>query len=127
MIAQTHPVDRDIVIIEADDSINDDVTEQVVADLIGDLTQRRQYKVILDCARLEFLSSFGLSLMLRLRHAVHKAGGEVKISGLSVAVEQMLHISKVSELFRRYVDVNAARTGFLSEAKVAEPRLAQPG
>jgi anti-anti-sigma factor len=115
MLAQPHPVDQDILIIEADDSINDDVTERIVNELIESINQRNCRKIILDCERLEFLSSFGLSLMLRLRHATNAIGGEVKVTGLSVVLSQIFEMSKVGGLFKIYFDVNAARTSFLSE------------
>jgi anti-sigma B factor antagonist len=116
MIAHPHPVDQDIFIIEADDSLNDDVTEHAVNELIQRINQARHRKVIVDCQHLEFLSSFGLSLLLRLRHAIHNAGGEVKISDMSVVLEQVLEMSKVASLFKRYVNVNDARTSFLSRS-----------
>ena len=116
MLAQPHPIDRDILIIEADDSINDDVTEHVMSDVIDQIQQQNARKIILDCQQLEFLSSFGLSLMLRLRHAVHNSGGEVKISGMSAVLEQVLDLSKVATLFKRYVNINDARSSFLAQS-----------
>lgn len=119
MIAQPHSVDHDILIIEADDSINDDVTERFMSDVIERINREGFRKIILDCDRLEFLSSFGLSLFLRLRHAASTGGGEVKISGMNVVIEQVLELSKVGSLFKRYVNVNAARTSFLSNGHPA--------
>jgi anti-anti-sigma factor len=112
MQTRRHETDKDILIVEASDAINDDETEGMIERIEGEIDSGKVRKIVVDCSRVEFLSSFGLSMILRLRNAATNIDGEVKLCGLSPMIDQMLRISKVAQLFLVYSDAEQARLSF---------------
>lgn len=55
--------------------------------------------IILDCTKLDFISSSGLRLFLNLRKATIAAGGKVIITGVSTEVKQVFTITGFLSLF----------------------------
>ena len=55
--------------------------------------------IVLDCSKLEFISSSGLRLFLSLRKATLAAGGKVILSGVSADVKQVFTITGFMSLF----------------------------
>ena len=117
MNAQPHRTDKDVLIIEADDSINDDATTTFVENLENEVASGKHKKIILDCSKIEFLSSYGLSMILRLRNATNMAKGELKLCGLNMILDRLLSMSKVNHLFKQYSDVETARVAFGKPAR----------
>ena len=112
MQTRRHESDKDIMIVDASDAINDDETERTVERIEGEIDAGKVRKIIVDCSHVEFLSSFGLSMILRMRNSAANINGEVKLCGLSPMIDQMLRISKVAQLFLVYPDVEQARLSF---------------
>jgi anti-anti-sigma factor len=112
MQTRRHETDKDVLIVEASDAINDDATEGMIERIEGEIESGKIRKIIVDCSAVQFLSSFGLSMILRLRNAAVGIDGEVKLSGLAPMIDQMLRISKVAQLFLVYPDAEQARLSF---------------
>jgi stage II sporulation protein AA (anti-sigma F factor antagonist) len=112
MLTRLHDLDKDVLIIEASDAINDDDTEGMFERLEEEINAGKHKKIIVDCAALKFLSSFGLSLILRLRKAAMDAGGEVKLASINTKIDQVLRVSRMTPLFLIYADVDQARNAF---------------
>lgn len=112
MLTRHHDQDKDVFIIEASDAINDDATEGMIDRIEGEITSGKHKKIVVDCRDLQFLSSFGLSLILRIRNAAIAAGGEVKLAGVNAMIDQMLRISRMAPLFLIYADADQARNAF---------------
>lgn len=55
--------------------------------------------IVLNCERLEFISSSGLRLFLTLRKATLAAGGKVIIEGMTADVKQVFTITGFLSLF----------------------------
>jgi anti-sigma B factor antagonist len=112
MKAQPHATDNNVLVIAADDSINDDTAEMVVLQLESQIVKESSGKVILDCSRIEFLSSYGLGIILRLRNAANMVNGELKLSCVNGLLERTMQISRVGHLFTIHTDVEQARQAF---------------
>ena len=56
--------------------------------------------IILDCNKLEFISSSGLRLFLTLRKATSAKGGDVTITGVSPEIKQVFTITGFYSLFQ---------------------------
>ncbi len=56
--------------------------------------------IILDCNKLEFISSSGLRLFLTLRKATIAKGGDVTITGVSPEIKQVFTITGFYSLFQ---------------------------
>lgn len=112
MLTRPHDQDKSVLIIEASDALNNDATEGTIDRLEGEISSGKHKKVVVDCAQLQFLSSFGLSLVLRLRNAAVGAGGEVKLAAINPMIEQMLRVSRMAPLFLIYADADQACHAF---------------
>lgn len=55
--------------------------------------------VALDMAKVAFVDSSGLRVLIRHRNELHQLGGSLRIVSASPAVEQLLDITGVAELF----------------------------
>lgn len=56
--------------------------------------------IVLDCEKLEFISSSGLRLFLSLRKATISKGGDVTIKNVSADVKQVFTITGFYSLFK---------------------------
>jgi len=112
MLMQPHQIDRDVLIIQATDAINADQTMAMIDQLEAEIDAGKCRKIVVDCSQIEFLSSFGLSMLLRLRNAARQSKGDVKLAGLKPILLEMFRLSKMTQQFMLYPDVEQARQGF---------------
>ena len=63
------------------------------------LQEKARGKVILDCSKLEYISSSGLRLFLTLRKAADTKGGKVIVKDLSADVRKVFMITGFMNLF----------------------------
>jgi anti-sigma B factor antagonist len=106
-----HEVDRDVLILGADGGINADNAAQFVADL-EKLVDAGLTKIIVDCAGLEHISSYGIGVLLRLHKRLARHGGDVKLANVHTGLATLLRIARVDLLFDLYPDVDRARLAF---------------
>ena len=64
------------------------------------LMDRADKHILLDCTRLEFISSSGLRLFLTLRKATIAAHGDVTITGMYNEVKQVFALTGFLSLFK---------------------------
>lgn len=106
-----HEVERDVLILAADGGLNAanaaDFVEQ-----IGALIDAGVRKIIVDCSALNFISSLGMSALLRIHKRMKDRGGEVKIAGVDTLVAQALALVHLDRVFGLYEDVDRARLAF---------------
>ena len=112
MQIRQHDIDKDLLILEASDEINDDQAEEMVNNLEADINAGKHHKVVVDCGSLAFLSSFGLGMIMRLRTAAKNVNGEMKLAGVNAMIEAMLRKTKMDRHFMIYPDVEQARASF---------------
>lgn len=72
----------------------------------------RQNDIIVDCAKLTYISSAGLGVFMGFVEEVREAGGDIKICGLSEKVKQPFEILGFETLFHFCPDVAAAKEKF---------------
>jgi anti-anti-sigma factor len=103
--------DDKVIVIVADGGLN-----KGTADQIRDVVQRAidcgMKGVIVDCAKLDILSSAGLAKLLMMHKQMAAGGGEVKIAGLQGMSVQVLRLARLDGVFQIYPDVSAARLAF---------------
>ena len=106
-----HDVDKDVLILSADGGLCADTAEQFVDELsrFVDLGMR---KLIVDCTRLTYLSSFGMGILVRLHKRLAQKGGNVKLLNPSGKVYDLLQITKLDEVFETFKDEKEALVSF---------------
>ena len=65
-------------------------------------------KLILDCGRLEFISSMGLGMLVRVNSRMKKLGGDVKLAAVHGAVAQVMSVVGLNRIFQIYPTVDDA-------------------
>jgi anti-anti-sigma factor len=65
-------------------------------------------KLIVDCGRLEFISSMGLGTLVRVHSRMKKLGGDVKLAAVQGMVAQVIGIVGLNKLFHIYPKVEDA-------------------
>ncbi len=97
----------DVLIIEADSSLNTQESGQFVIE-IERLIDTTVHRIIIDCTRLEYISSYGMSLLLRLYQRMNTLDGNVTLCAVTGIVPKVLQACKLDHLFEVYSDVNTA-------------------
>ncbi len=101
----------DLMILRADGGLNTGTAGQL-SDKMSALVTGGVRKIIVDCSKLEIVSSLGLSSLLMLHTRMKKVGGEVKLCGIKGSIMQVIRISKLDRVFQTYPDIEQARLAF---------------
>ena len=109
-----HEIDHDVFVLMADGGLNRDNARSFTED-IEKMVQSGFTKLIIDCSRLDFISSSGLGTLLVLQKRMKAAGGEVKLCSVKGIVVQALQIMRLDRLFGIYPDLGQARLAFRGE------------
>jgi anti-anti-sigma factor len=65
-------------------------------------------KLILDCGRLDYISSMGLGMLVRVNSRMKKLGGDVKLAAVQGTVAQILSVVGLNRIFQMYPTVTDA-------------------
>jgi len=104
-------IDGDVMIIQADGGLNADTAEEFVTSIVK-LIDAGLRKIIIDCSRLEYISSFGLGVLIRLHRRLGECGGDVKLSNVRGMVPEVLQLTRLNRHVGIYPSVDAARLSF---------------
>ena len=97
--------------ISADGGLNADTADSFVRQLES-LVDAGLTKLIIDCSKLEFISSYGVGVLLRLHKKLKKHGGDVKIAAAKSIVLKAMTVLRMGSMFEIYDDVDRARLAF---------------
>ena len=103
--------DKDILILSADGGLNSQNADQFVSEL-QTLVESGARKLIVDCTKLTYISSYGLGILIRLHKKLAESGGEVKIAAVDSPVVKVLRLMRLDTVFEIYMNVREAREAF---------------
>jgi anti-sigma B factor antagonist len=106
-----HDVDQDVLILSADGGLVSDTAEQFVEEL-GRFVELGCRKLVVDCTRLNYISSYGMGLLVRLHKKLASKGGDVKLAAVAGAVPRVLSMARLNEVFQIFPTVEDARRAF---------------
>ena len=109
-------VQEDILIIKADGALNAETTDEFV-ESIGKLVDAGLHSIIIDCSGLDFISSSGLGMLVRLHKRMDEKIGDVKIASVKSLIVDVLRMTRLNKVFSIYPDVESARQAFKVEKK----------
>jgi anti-sigma B factor antagonist len=111
-------VDGDVLVIKADGGLNGDTADRFVSD-IEKLVDAGLTKIIVDCDRLEFISSRGLGVLIRLHKRMKEHAGDVKIASVRSTILDILRMTRLDKRLEIYPDVSRARLAFKPKTEQA--------
>ena len=109
-------VQEDILIIKADGDLNAETADEFV-ESIGKLVDAGLHSIIIDCSGLDYISSSGLGMLVRLHKRMDEKIGDVKIASVKSLIVNVLRMTRLNKLFSIYPDVESARQAFKVEKK----------
>jgi anti-sigma B factor antagonist len=74
--------------------------------------RRERRKLIIDCHDLEFISSMGLGMLLRVHSRMKQQGGDVRLAGVRGTVADVLHLVALDRVLQMYPCVDDAVAAF---------------
>lgn len=87
------------------------VFDEVLKEIEGGASQ-----VIVDCSALGYMSSVGLTTLIRLHKRAAERGGQVKLASVGRALARLLTITRLDQVFPSYPTIDDARAAFKSRA-----------
>ena len=109
-------VQEDILIIKADGDLNSETADEFV-ESIGKLVDAGLHSIIIDCSGLDYISSSGLGMLVRLHKRMDEKIGDVKIASVKSLIVNVLRMTRLNKVFSIYPDVESARQAFKVEKK----------
>ena len=109
----THQM-RDVTIVNLNDSsILDTLQVEQIGESLDELVDGRACrKIIIDFAKVKFLSSSALGMLIRLRKKATEIKGQVVLCGLRDEIMQVFKISRLDKLFKIVKNEEKALTFF---------------
>jgi anti-sigma B factor antagonist len=107
----SYVVDDDILVVKLHGNLDAATTQEFNAELDKHFQQGKS-KVIIDCAHVEYVSSFGIGALVTLQARLRKRGGEVKLAAINAVVADVFKIVHLDRLLEMYGDIEFARASF---------------
>jgi anti-sigma B factor antagonist len=111
-----HAVERDVLVLKADGGLNEEVAEQMEAQL-ATLVFSGVRKVLVDCGGLRYISSTGVRVLMRVHRHLAERGGDVRLAAVDSFVVRVLEIARLNQHFRIYTTADEALAAFREEAQ----------
>jgi anti-anti-sigma factor len=101
--------DQDIVAVVLTGTLEEENCEYLMSCLQDEILEGRT-KLILDCEHLNFISSMGLGMLVRIHSRMKKLGGEVKIAAVQGTVAKVMSLVGLNRMFHIHPTVADAIT-----------------
>lgn len=107
--------DKDVLILSADGGLNSHNADQFVTEL-QTLVEAGARKLIVDCTKLTYVSSYGIGILIRLHKKLAEVGGEVKIASVDSPIVKVLRLLRLDSVFEIYINTREAQEAFAQSA-----------
>ena len=106
-----HGVEEDVLVVSADGGLNRAVSQRFVEE-VESMVDSGLRKIVVDCAQLTYISSFGLGVLLQLHRRMKKHNGDVKLCNVHNVVLDVLRLTRLQTIFGIYDDLSKALAAF---------------
>ena len=103
--------DRDILILRADGGIDGHNVQEFLNQLQR-LIEAGARNLVVDCSGLGYISSFGITTLIRVHKRMAECGGDVKLAAVQPPLFRLLEITRLNEVFHSYPSVEDALEAF---------------
>jgi anti-anti-sigma factor len=107
----SYVIDDDILVIKLHGKLDAATSPEFSAEVDKHFQQGKR-KIIIDCAHLGYISSFGIGTLVTLQTRLRKQGGEVKLASIQALVADVFRIAHLDRLLDIYGDIEFARESF---------------
>lgn len=104
--------ENDDILVMAITGQLDNTSADYFFDCVQGEVEDGESKVIIDCKGLEFISSMGLGMLIRLQSRLAKMGGTVKLANVTGVVASVIRTVRLDSLFGIYDSVDEAVASF---------------
>lgn len=101
--------------IRIDGEINT-LTASKLEDVIDSLIKREQYKLIVDLAGVEYISSAGWGIFFSHINDVHNHGGDIKLTNMIPNVYEIYELLECDSVLKAYSSNDDARNDFSGDS-----------
>jgi anti-anti-sigma factor len=105
---QRDDTDADVMILTADNRIDSFAGATVIDDLLREVDSGMRH-VIVDCSQVGYMSSIGLTTLVRLHKRVSEREGQVKLVHVAAPLARLLAITRLQQVFPSYDTIEEAR------------------
>ena len=106
--------DKNVLILSADGGIDTYNVQQFLNELQR-LIESGAKHLLVDCTRLGYISSFGITTLIRLHKRMSERGGNVKLASVHGPLVRLLEITRLDQVFQIYPTVEDALKAFRAE------------
>jgi len=108
----SHQETNDIVILEPKGKIMGGPDATMLHDRLHEFIKKDKKKVIIDLAKVDWMNSTGLGILISGLTTMRNNGGELKLANVTEKIESLLTITKLITVFENYDSVEDALNSF---------------
>lgn len=82
---------------------------------LHELIEKEQKNVVVDLAKVKFMNSSGLGMLIGALTTMRKAGGDLRIANATDKIESLLVVTKLITVFNHFKSVDEAVESYKSE------------
>jgi len=102
----------EVVVLEPKGKIMGGPDATLLHDRLHELINQNRKKVVIDLAKVEWMNSTGLGILISGLTTMRNNGGELKLARVTEKIESLLTITKLITVFENYDSVEAAVESF---------------
>ena len=76
------------------------------------LIEQKPPRLVLDCAKVDFISSLGLAVLIRMQTRLKKKGGDLRLAALQKPVAELMRFTRLDQVLEVHKTVDAAVGSF---------------
>jgi anti-sigma B factor antagonist len=107
-VVVSHQVRGRVCVVEPHGDVRVGTTDVAFRDAIRGLMAEGHKHLVVDFSRVEFIDSTGLGDLAGLRAAAVKVGGNLKLSGLSKRLHDLLILTRMDQVFEIFPTADEA-------------------
>jgi anti-sigma B factor antagonist len=108
----SHKITDTMAVVEIEDKLMTDEHIKMLQQAVADLLEEGCTDMIVDLSKIKRINSSGLGSLISLYTATSAKNGKLKIGGLNEFVKNVLHVTKLIEVFEIYPSKEEAIKSF---------------
>ena len=112
----TSKENKEISILEVSGYL-DTTTASELENALYSLLKRDQYKIIVDLARVSYISSAGWGIFIGEIKEIRSHGGDLKLTGMTGDVHEVFQLLEFNSILECYPDADTAEAAFSEVSK----------